>query len=525
MRRNAVRTSFVGFALLLGACEATEGDDESLELALELEEGALDAAAGLEPAATGLTSEDDPMAQVPGFALSIARVGNDLQLSWANMGAGVSYSVWRDSTAGFLPANGDAVQVAAGLTGTSTTIAGAAGGADDFYRVRATGAGGAALGDSTIAGEVTTTVHPGLNQLGVSLFPITPNAAGVTVGLADVSEVRSWDPAAQAWDTWLPWSGAPPIPVAHGESVWVGVIATQVHGLLGTVPAVNESTAALVPGWNTLTMPLHGTGMMASDVLAMFPAADSVAFWSGADQTWWRLWQAGWGADFAIDPGMGFWVDMTAAGSWDPAICGDGVVEGTEECDDGNWADGDGCSDCTDDPVPSTCAPGFTTVSVSPGGDMMVCDDPANVTCEQDLENACPAGWGLCTQPQHTARNAGWNVAVGGSNVVVGEISCRGFGGAGHYSLGPYDGVTNLQNDPPLNCGYGSSRQSCEAWYGCNELSVSALCCAPTPTCGNGVVDSPEEQCDDGNTSETDACLNSCVWRVPTANGVNGIGC
>lgn len=520
MRRNTVRTSFIGLGLLLGACEAT-GDVERLEI----EEGSVDEAEGIETAATELTASQDPMAQVPGFALGITRVGGDLQLDWANMGAGATYSVWHSTSAGFVTNNAGATQVASGLAGTTTTIAGAAGGANDFYRVRATSAGGASLGDSTIAGEVNTTVYPGINQLGISLFPMVPTSAGIDGGLADVSEVRSWDSTAQQWDTWLPWSGDPAIPVVHGESVWLGAIAAQVHGLLGQVPAVNESNASLVAGWNTVTMPLNSSGLLASDVLDQLPAAESVAFWSGADQGWWRLWQAGWGADFAIDPGMGFWIEMNAAGSWDPQICGDGVLDASEECDDGNWAAGDGCSSCEVDPAPSNCAPGFNTVSVAPSGTMMLCDDPTNATCEQNLDNSCAPGWGLCTRLQHINRNTGWNVAVGGGNVAVGEISCRGFGGAGHYSLGPYDGVTNLQNDPPLNCGYGSSRASCEAPYGCNETSVSAICCAPTPTCGNGVVDSVEEECDDGNQSETDDCLDTCAWRVPTAHGVNGIGC
>ena len=43
------------------------------------------------------------------------------------------------------------------------------------------------------------------------------------------------------------------------------------------------------------------------------------------------------------------------------------------------------------------------------------------------------------------------------------------------------------------------------------------------PGCGDGVQ--LEEECDDGNLVETDDCLNSCAWRVPTAHGVNGIGC
>jgi cysteine-rich repeat protein len=213
-----------------------------------------------------------------------------------------------------------------------------------------------------------------------------------------------------------------------------------------------------------------------------------------------------------------------------PASCGDGVANGfaAEQCDDGNLAPGDGCDgDCLIEVGPGDCTPGFTTLSVAPSGLMVECDDPTNTTCEEDMEIMCPAGWGLCSRLQHINRNNAWNVPVGGATVVLGEIYCRnGAGtGAGHYTLGPYDAVDNLMDDPPLNCGYGSSRSICPSGFGCNELTASAICCVPTPSCGNGVVDSIEEECDDANLNEDDACLNSCSWRVPAANGVPGTGC
>jgi cysteine-rich repeat protein len=48
--------------------------------------------------------------------------------------------------------------------------------------------------------------------------------------------------------------------------------------------------------------------------------------------------------------------------------CGNGIVEGSEECDDGNTTNGDGCSStCTVEPAPDTCTPitGTRTVRVS----------------------------------------------------------------------------------------------------------------------------------------------------------------
>ncbi len=205
-------------------------------------------------------------------------------------------------------------------------------------------------------------------------------------------------------------------------------------------------------------------------------------------------------------------VDCTAA------ECGDMVINGSagEECDDGNGVPGDGCQGCL---TVVACSGGAAMLGVNPAGTMAICDDPANVVCEQDAETLCPAGWGLCTREQHIARNNAFDFPLMGA-VLVGEIHCRGGSGAGHYTVGPYDNVTNVNQDPPLNCGYGSSRATCVTMYGCNETHVSALCCAPSPTCGNGIVDAPEELCDDANAVETDECLNSCGWRLPSAHGL-----
>lgn len=115
---------------------------------------------------------------------------------------------------------------------------------------------------------------------------------------------------------------------------------------------------------------------------------------------------------------------------------------------------------------------------------------------------------GRLGREQYIARNTDWNVDVGGT--VVGEIYCRGGSGAGHYTLSG-----SLAFDYAFNCSYGSSRDSCPSAYGCNELAVRVLCCAPTPSCGNGIIDNAEEQCDDGNQAEDDGCLNSCALRYP----------
>ena len=191
--------------------------------------------------------------------------------------------------------------------------------------------------------------------------------------------------------------------------------------------------------------------------------------------------------------------------------CGNLVVEAPEACDDGNQTNGDGCDDSCQEEL-SDCQNGASTESVAPGGDMVACYNAA--TCEQDYETLCPSGWLLCSQKQYTARNSGWSYSTGGKT-GLGAIRCRGGGGAGHYTIH----TGNLGQDEGDNCHYGSSRPTCTSGYGCNEKGNLAVCCKMNSFCGNGVVDHPEEECDDGNTSNTDSCLNNCMTR--TTGGCN----
>jgi cysteine-rich repeat protein len=185
--------------------------------------------------------------------------------------------------------------------------------------------------------------------------------------------------------------------------------------------------------------------------------------------------------------------------------CGNLVVEAPEQCDDGNQSGGDGCSASCQVEI-SDCQGGATKLSTSPGADMVVCSNPN--TCEQDYETLCPSGWLLCGPKQFNARNAGWSFSVG-SKKGLGAIRCRSGGGAGHYTIDN----SPLSNDEANNCWYGSSRPSCTSGYGCNEKGNYAVCCKMNDSCGNGVVDHAEEECDDGNSNNTDSCLENCMTR------------
>jgi len=119
--------------------------------------------------------------------------------------------------------------------------------------------------------------------------------------------------------------------------------------------------------------------------------------------------------------------------------CGDGVVNGNEECDDGNTANGDGCS--------STC-------QTEGGGSSSVC----------------------------------------GNGVVEGNEECD-------------EGNQNGQVCTP---NYGSSCIYCKS--NCTNGSVFG------GSCGDGVVNGNEE-CDDGNTANGDGCSSTCQTEGGSSAG------
>ncbi|MEM9072441.1 MAG: DUF4215 domain-containing protein [Myxococcota bacterium] len=196
--------------------------------------------------------------------------------------------------------------------------------------------------------------------------------------------------------------------------------------------------------------------------------------------------------------------------------CGNRVVEGDEVCDDGNIADGDGCSaDCRSN---EECGNGVIDARI---GEM--CDDGNNEDGDEcqsncalprcgdgimDGEEVCDDGNsepGDGCNPQCTSDESCGNNVI---DIVRGELCDDG-----NTEVGDGCGATcqlevcgNMILDPGEICDDGNNIAGDDCGPACRS----------DETCGNGIVDVDlEEQCDDGNERSRDRCSSRCSAEVP----------
>lgn len=183
------------------------------------------------------------------------------------------------------------------------------------------------------------------------------------------------------------------------------------------------------------------------------------------------------------------------------AACGDGFVwSGTETCDDGNGVNTDGCPDGQNGTcLTARCGDGFTREGFE------TCDDSNNSNGDACLNTCIIATCGDGV------------IWLGNEQCDDGQDSPTCDQDCTHASCG--DGHTNLMAGEHCDDG-NTSTEICA--YGELECDVCDFKChnahGATQTCGDGVLTTPQEACDDGNSSVNDACPSS-----PTL--AEGIGC
>ena len=219
----------------------------------------------------------------------------------------------------------------------------------------------------------------------------------------------------------------------------------------------------------------------------------------------------------------------TGTGGTGPSVvCGDGVVEGTEACDDGNKADADGCdascaleSGYTCSGAPSacvtTCGDGITAGSEACDDGGTADGDGCDASCTIESGYTCSGDPSVCVTTCGDGVMAGTEACDDGNTAdddgcsmlceVESGWSCSGDPSVCETACG--DGIvagTEVCDDGGMVDGDGCDA-SCAPENGWTCSGEPSAC---VTTCGDGIV-AGTEACDDGGTVDGDGCDASCA--------------
>lgn len=249
-------------------------------------------------------------------------------------------------------------------------------------------------------------------------------------------------------------------------------VSTTDLRLMSTSVAIDSGTATGAPPKDQrgAARPVNGDGINAAEFdMGAYEFAASSICGNGATET-------GETCDSGAMNGMYGFCNANCTGQG--PRCGDSMMNGPEQCDDGNGVDTDAClNNC----MGATCGDGVIRAGAED------CDD-GNTT---DTDG--------CTAQCHVA-------TCGDGIVRAGMEACD-------------DGNTvdtdGCHGCIVATCGDGIVRAGVEGCDDGNTVETDACNnqCVST-TCGDGVVQAPNEECDDGNTIDTDECRNACIEPI-----------
>ena len=204
-------------------------------------------------------------------------------------------------------------------------------------------------------------------------------------------------------------------------------------------------------------------------------------------------------------------------------ICGDGIEEGTEQCDDRNRINTDACSNaCTI----AMCGDGIKNQLTEQ------CDDGDQID-QNSCRNDCTlpvCGDGLMQGAEQC--DAGHQTGIVCTTAPSANFSCQYCSFDCKLTLftpepvcgnGIIENKNELCDDGNTNVGDGCDANcSTEPGYVCEGNPSYCV----IPVCGNGVIE-PSEECDDHNQIDTDVCNNRCTINPVCGNGIkeNGEQC
>jgi cysteine-rich repeat protein len=153
--------------------------------------------------------------------------------------------------------------------------------------------------------------------------------------------------------------------------------------------------------------------------------------------------------------------------------CGNGVVEGAEQCDDGNSDSLDACT--------NTCNIGVPL--------------PFGGSSSGNSSSIPPLPFGGSSSAGGVASSLASSVSVSSSASIFSSSSVSG-------DTSSASSVT------------GGAPPSPESSSSSSDAIASSSSADAAPFCGDGILNGTEE-CDDGNTVDNDECSNACLFLVP----------
>ncbi|MEO1273084.1 MAG: DUF4215 domain-containing protein, partial [Myxococcota bacterium] len=209
------------------------------------------------------------------------------------------------------------------------------------------------------------------------------------------------------------------------------------------------------------------------------------------------------------------------------SVCGNGVLEASEGCDDGNFREGDGCdatclveagSACNGtlpgEIADASCAAGECNPTTGACASAAACGngvlDPGEGCDDGNLvaQDGCNAE---CLREAGASCDEASDCATGSCDTVA--QTCLTVGTCGDNTQDPGEGCDDGGVAPGDGC---DANCTVETGAPCASSSVcasglcdieSGLCVAPG--CGNSILESGEG-CDDGNTDPNDGCSSTC---------------
>lgn len=264
--------------------------------------------------------------------------------------------------------------------------------------------------------------------------------------------------------------------------------------------------------------------------------------------------------------GLSYCVSCLWTGCKTTEKCGDSIVNGTEQCDDGNADNFDACrinctlpkcgdnikdagEECDDgntnnlDACRNTCLLPKCGDGIKDAGEE--CDGTDGVsegqtcssTCTVTYKNECStkgfdflvAKWEWnSSQSQYVVEGSANDTYVSGdtstanwsaSSTIAGVISkeatnyyVHAGGTSGTVSKTGVNAISHLTlcgNNPECGNAIKETGEQCDDGNNTDGDGCSATCTVE-PRCGDGITNGTE-QCDDGNTNDSDACRNNCT--------------